>query len=94
MAKANLVNQVCMFMHRVREKDFFKKPGIAETLDWVQALMALGKEELDSEAVRETLGCIFKYYEDLKQVEELGLPSFLGLLPRKDDLTGAQVPCA
>jgi MoxR-like ATPase len=94
MAKANLVNQVCMFMHRVREKDFFKKPGIAETLDWVQALMALGKDELDSKAVSETLGCIFKYYEDLKQVEELGLSSFLGPLPRKDDLTGVQVPCA
>ncbi len=94
MVKANLVNQVCMFMQRVREKDFFKKPGIAETLDWVQALIALGKQDLDPEAVRETMGCIFKYYEDLKQVEELGLSSFLGILPRKDDLTGAQVPCA
>jgi MoxR-like ATPase len=93
-AKANLVNQVCMFMQRVREKDFFKKPGIAETLDWVQALIALGKEDLDAEAVRETLGCIFKYYEDLKQAEELGISSFLGLLPRKDDLTGARISCA
>jgi MoxR-like ATPase len=93
-AKGILVHQVCAFMQRVRGKDFFKKPGIAETLDWVQALIALGKQDLDPEAVRETLGCIFKYYEDLKQVEELGLPSFLGLLPRKDDLTGAQVPCA
>jgi len=94
LVKTHLVNQVCNFMQRVREKDFFKKPGIAETLDWVQALMALGKENLDAEAVRETLGCIFKYYEDLKQVEELGLPSFMGLLPRKDDLTGAGIPCA
>jgi MoxR-like ATPase len=93
-AQANLVNQVCQFMQRVREKDFFKKPGIAETLDWVQALMALGKEDLDREAVQQTLGCIFKYYEDLKQVEELGLHSFLGLLPRKEDLTGPQIPCA
>ena len=60
-AKGILVHQVCAFMQRVREKDFFKKPGIAETLDWVQALMALGKQDLDPEAVRETLGCIFKY---------------------------------
>ena len=93
-AKGILVHQVCAFMQRVREKDFFKKPGIAETLDWVQALITLGKEDLDAAAVRETLGCIFKYYEDLKQVEELGLPGFLGLHPRKDDLTGARVPCA
>ena len=92
--KATLVHQVCAFMQRVREKDFFKKPGIAETLDWIQALMALGKEDLDAEAVRETLGCIFKYYEDLKQMEEAGIPAFLGLLPRKDDLTGSRLPCA
>jgi MoxR-like ATPase len=93
-AGTQLVNQVCLFIQRVRERDFFKKPGISETLDWVQSLMALGKEDLDGEAVRETLGCIFKYYEDLRQVEEMGIQSFLGLLPRKDDLTGAQVPCA
>ena len=92
--KQTLLNQVCAFMQRVREKDFYKRPGIAETLDWVQALMALGKEDLDAEAVQETLGCIFKYYEDLKQMEETGVQSFLGLLPRKADLTGAQIPCA
>jgi len=93
-AKGILVHQVCAFMQRVREKDFFKKPGIAETLDWIQALMALGKEDLDAEAVRETLGCVFKYYEDLKQMEEAGIQTFLGLLPRKDDLTGSRLPCA
>jgi MoxR-like ATPase len=93
-AKGILVHQVCAFMQRVREKDFFKKPGIAETLDWIQALMALGKEDLDAEAVRETLGCVFKYYEDLKQIEEAGIQTFLGLLPRKDDLTGSRLPCA
>jgi MoxR-like ATPase len=93
-ARANLAHQVCLFMQRVRERDFFKKPGIAETLDWMQALMALGKEDLSAEAVQETLGCIFKYYEDLKQVEETGVQSFLDLLPRKEDLTGAQISCA
>jgi MoxR-like ATPase len=93
-AKGTLVHQVCAFMQRVREKDFFKKPGIAETLDWIQALMALGKDDLDAEAVRETLGCVFKYYEDLKQMEAAGIPTFLGLPPRKDDLTGSRLPCA
>ena len=93
-AKGTLIQQICAFMQRVREKDFFKKPGIAETLDWIQALMALGKDDLDAEAVRETLGCVFKYYEDLKQMEEAGIPTFLGLPPRKDDLTGSRLPCA
>ena len=92
--KQTLLNQVCLFMQRVREKDLFKRPGIAETLDWVQALMALGKEELDAAAVRETLGCIFKYYEDLKLMEESGAENLISLIPRRDDLTGAQIPCA
>lgn len=92
--KQTLLNQVCLFMQRVREKDLFKRPGIAETLDWVQALMALGKEELDAAAVRETLGCIFKYYEDLKLMEESGAENLISLIPRRDDLSGAQIPCA
>jgi MoxR-like ATPase len=92
--KQTLLNQVCLFMQRVREKDLFKRPGIAETLDWVQALMALGKEELDAAAVRETSGCIFKYYEDLKLMEESGAENLISLIPRGDDLTGAQIPCA
>lgn len=87
-----LVNQVCSFMQRVRQKEFYKRPGVAETLDWVMALMALGKEELDVQAVRETLGCVFKYQEDLKQVEEAGIEGLLTNLPLCDDL--AQVPCA
>ncbi len=92
--KQTLLDQVCLFMQRVREKDLFKRPGIAETLDWVQALMALGKEELDAAAVRETSGCIFKYYEDLKLMEESGAENLISLIPRRDDLTGAQIPCA
>ncbi|MGA2959865.1 MAG: MoxR family ATPase [Thermodesulfobacteriota bacterium] len=92
--RQTLLNQVCLFMQRVREKDLFKRPGIAETLDWVQALMALGKEELDAAAVRETSGCIFKYYEDLKLMEESGAENLITLISRRDDLTGAQIPCA
>ena len=92
--KESLLNQVCLFMQRVRQKDFFKRPGIAETLDWVQALMALGKEDLDAAAVRETLGCIFKYYEDLKMIEESGVENMLDLISCRDDLTGARIPCA
>ena len=89
-----LLNQVGLFMQRVRQKDFFKRPGVAETLDWVQALMAMGRKELDAAAVRETLGCIFKYYEDLKMIEESGVENLLGLISRRDDLTGARIPCA
>jgi MoxR-like ATPase len=89
-----LVNQVCSFMQQVRKKEFYKRPGIAETLDWVMALMALGKEELDVQAVRETMGCIVKYYEDLKQLKDSGMEDLLSGLPLKEGPTCTQIPCA
>lgn len=94
MVGETLLNQVCSFMQRVREREFYKRPGIAETLDWVMALMALGKEELDAGAVKETLGCIFKYHEDLKQLEESEVENLLNRLPPRDDLTCTQIPRA
>ncbi len=71
-----LAVQVCDFMQRVRGMDFYKKPGIAETLDWASALIALSKDSLDRQTVEETLGCIFKYNEDIlkargKELDEL-----------------------
>ena len=64
-----LARQICSFMQVVRGMDFYKKPGIAETLDWASALMVLHKDELDDEVVQETLGCIFKYREDVSKME-------------------------
>lgn len=60
-----LAVQVCNLMQVLREGDYYKKPGIAETLDWVLALMALGKSNLDPDTVEATLGCIFKYQDDV-----------------------------
>ena len=60
-APTRLAEQICRFMGQARTMDFYKRPGVAETLDWAQALLALHKEELDADSVRETLGCILKY---------------------------------
>ncbi len=89
-----LADQVCFFMHQVRQGEFYKRPGIAETLDWVMALMTLGKEELDPAAVRETLGCIFKYREDLRHVEEFGVEKLLNNLPSRGKMSSSQISCA
>ncbi len=62
--------QITRFMQRMRALDFFKRPGISETLDWARALMALHKDHLDEEVVQETLGCILKYQEDIKRFQE------------------------
>ena len=55
-------------MQRLRRMDFYKRPGIAETLDWASALLALNRHPLDKAAVEETLGCIFKYKEDIERM--------------------------
>ena len=56
------------FVHRLREADLTKVPGIAETLDWAAALLSLGAVELAPELVDETLGVVLKYEEDIRQV--------------------------
>lgn len=60
--------QICAFTQGLREVDLFKPPGMAETLDWAQALLSLGTTELSTEAVEDTLGVILKYQEDVDRV--------------------------
>jgi MoxR-like ATPase len=79
-----LADQICSFMQAVRGKDFYKKPGISETLDWANALIELHKDHLDRAAVEETLGCIFKYVEDIKRMKEVELDTCLGALTKND----------
>jgi len=64
----SLANQICAFMQLVRTTDLSKVPGIAETLDWSAALLALHRDHLDAAAVEETLGCLCKDQEDLVRV--------------------------
>jgi aspartokinase-like uncharacterized kinase len=52
----------------LREADLTKVPGIAETLDWAAALLALGATELNGDVVDETLGVVLKYEEDIRLV--------------------------
>ena len=63
-----LARAVVAFVHRLREADLTKVPGIAETLDWAAALLALGAKELTPEMVDETLGVVLKYEEDVRGV--------------------------
>jgi MoxR-like ATPase len=60
-----LAEQAARFATELRGLDLQKPPGIAETIDWVQALTALGQQELDVENVQATLGSVLKYHEDL-----------------------------
>ncbi len=65
-----LATQICAFMQKVRQMNFYKRPGVAETLDWASALITLNRTELDEKTVKETMGCVFKYREDLHHLQE------------------------
>jgi MoxR-like ATPase len=62
-----LAEQICAFMQKLRQINFYKRPGIAETLDWAQALLHLNQVGLVPETIRETVGCILKYHEDVEK---------------------------
>jgi len=67
-APERLAREVVAFVHRLREADLTKVPGIAETLDWAAALLSLGSRELTGEVVDETLGVVLKYEEDIRRI--------------------------
>jgi MoxR-like ATPase len=67
-APERLSRQVTAFVQELRKAELFKRPGVAETLDWAAALMALDKSALDPAVVDETLGVILKYQDDLRRV--------------------------
>jgi MoxR-like ATPase len=71
--------QVVRWVHTLRQMDLTKPPGVAETLDCVEALHALGADSLDTEAAERTLGCVLKTVEDLSKIKTAGIGK---LLPR------------
>lgn len=72
-----LATQICRFMTKMRQEAFYKKPGVAETIDWARALLSLGLTDLDEEATQATLGCILKYKGDIERLQEIGLNGFI-----------------
>jgi len=64
----DLARQICAFTQGLREIELFKSPGMAETLDWANALIALGSNQLNDDVVEDTLGVILKYQEDVDRV--------------------------
>ena len=65
---AILGRQIVLFVQELRRLDLFKVPGVAETIDWANALAALQTTALTFESVDDTLGAILKYQDDLQQI--------------------------
>jgi MoxR-like ATPase len=68
-ASAHLSREVVEFVQRLRKMDLFKLPGIAETIDWAEALMQLDALELTPEAINDTLGVLLKYQDDIARIQ-------------------------
>ncbi|HSC22092.1 MAG TPA: MoxR family ATPase [Casimicrobiaceae bacterium] len=67
-ASATLAREVVAFTQKLRTLDLFKAPGIAETLDWAEALVALDRITLDPQTVADTLGALLKYQDDVAAI--------------------------
>ena len=69
-----LARQVCTFVRELRSTDLYKAPGVAETLDWIGSLLALRQTDLVEGSVRDSLGALLKYQDDVLRVggNELG----------------------
>ena len=72
-APEQLSVQVVAFVQKVRELELFKRPGVAETLDWTRALMALDRHTLDRKTAHRTLGVLLKYQDDLERMADGGV---------------------
>ena len=68
-ASLQLARQVTAFIQELRQADLYKVPGVAETLDWTAALVALDQKALELSVVEETLGVILKYQDDVEKIQ-------------------------
>lgn len=68
-ADERLTWQIVSFVQALRDRELFKNPGVAETIDWTQALMALDARSLEPGTVDATLGVVLKYQDDVEQVK-------------------------
>ncbi len=77
-ASERLSRGVVDFVQDLRKEDLYKRPGVAETLDWVNALSALNETALTADNVSDTLGALLKYQDDVTQVRGAGVERILG----------------
>ena len=77
-AEDRLARQIAAAVERLRTMDLYKPPGVAETIDWTEALVALGAKELDESIVRATIGSVLKYREDQQRAANAGLAALVG----------------
>src|SRR5581483_5375491 len=83
-----LARQVTAFIQELRSMELFKAPGVAETLDWTAALVALDQQALSLEVVEDTVGVILKYQDDIEATSRQTLQAALERARVRADATG------
>ena len=87
-AATELSQQIVAFVQKLRATDLFKLPGVAETIDWTNALVQLDKIDLDPETVNDTLGTLLKYQDDIEKIKGSEAANLLNQV--KSDLAARQ----
>ena len=77
-AAESLSREVVAFVQQLRKSDLYKLPGVAETIDWANCLVALDRIALDPETVNNTLGVLLKYRDDLERVAGAEIERMVG----------------
>ncbi len=88
-APQRLAYQVVEFVQTLRQEELYKQPGVAETLDWMSALVMLDQEELTETVVDETLGVLLKYRDDIQRVQGQTVETILKKLRQETVMRGA-----
>ena len=73
-----LAERIVAVMQALRQIDFYKRPGVAESVDWSRALLGLGVDELRAETLEDTAGVILKYHDDIERLQTVGAETILG----------------
>ena len=68
-AAERLSREIVAFVQQLRTEDLFKKPGVAETIDWARCLLALDVIDLSPEVIADTLGAVLKYQDDIARLQ-------------------------
>ncbi|AZL57609.1 MoxR family ATPase [Tabrizicola piscis] len=82
-AQATLSREVVAFVQALRREDLFKRPGVAETIDWAKCLLALDVVQLSPEVIADTLGAILKYQDDIQKLQGLETTRLLDQVRRE-----------
>jgi MoxR-like ATPase len=90
-ASAELSRQVVAFVQKLRERDLFKVPGVAETIDWTHALMQLDVLSLSPEVINDTVGALLKYQDDIARLQGSEAAKILSQIQSELSSTAARI---